>query len=359
MAKLRVGIVGLGRICDLHLRGYLDHPEAEIVAICDPDAERLTRRQAELPRAQAYRSFEEFLRHELDMVEILSPSNLHAEHTIAAFERGLHVSVQKPMAMSLADCDAMIAAGERAGRRLKVFENFVTYPPLEKMKQLIVDGAIGRPLHCRLRTLIGDQSHAWPIDLKTWLWRRDLASGRTNGRLTFDDGHHKMAVALWLFGPVRDVFARIDWREQEPGVWLDAPATLSWRHADPGVHVMWDLIYAPELLIRSDYYALDERIEVTGERGILTINRVTGRMLDEPVLTLYRDGEVTAFSNLATDWGESFRRSTLAFIETLRTGSGTPGISGREGRAVLALVRALEESSATERAVRVARDPGP
>jgi len=346
--KLRVGIAGLGRIFDLHVLGYRDSPAAEIVAICDPNAERLAARQAMFPGAAAHLDYDRFLAEGLDMVEVLSPHPVHAEMTVKALERGAHVSVQKPMAMSLAEIDRMIAAAARAGRHLRVFENFIFYPPIVRARDLIAAGAIGRPLHCRMRTLVGDQRYTWAIDPATWQWRRDLAQPGANGRLTFDDGHHKMAVALWLFGPIRDVYARIDTTETAPGVIIDAPASLAWRHVDPPLHLIWDLVYAPQLRVRTRYYALDEALEITGEKGVIKIPRMTGEIMDEPCLTLYADGRLTAFHDIESDWGASFRDATRHFLDVLQTG-GTPSLTGAEARDVFRLARRLEESSRQSR----------
>src|SRR5579862_2930481 len=99
--KLRVGFVGLGRVFDLNVQGYLGHPEAEVVALCETDPDLLARRAAEYPGARATRDFDELLRCDLDLVEILTPHPLHEAMTVAALKSGAHVSVQKPMAMTV------------------------------------------------------------------------------------------------------------------------------------------------------------------------------------------------------------------------------------------------------------------
>jgi predicted dehydrogenase len=152
--RLRVGFVGLGRVFDLNVRGYLDHPEAEISALCDADPDILARRAAEHPKAHATRDFEDLLRLDLDLIEILTPHPLHEAMTMASLAAGSHVSVQKPTAMTLPECDRMIEAAAASGRRLKVFESFVFYPPLVRARELVLEGAIGRPLHFRMKVVM-------------------------------------------------------------------------------------------------------------------------------------------------------------------------------------------------------------
>lgn len=356
--RLRVGLVGLGRIADLHIAGYLESPGAEIVALCDSDVPTVERRRASLPGAAGFTDFDAFLDVGLGLVEVLTPHPLHADMAVAALRRGAHVSVQKPMAMSLDECDRMIAAAEESGRELRVFENAVYYPAVVKARELLSDGAIGRPLHCRLRTAAGDPAFGWRVDGATWSWRRDLWAAGRAGRLTFDDGHHKMAVACWLFGEVAEVYARIDRTPDATGAPVDAPATLTWVHRSPPVHVLWDIVYAPRLRIRSRYYALDECIEITGETGILRIARLTGHMLDEPVLTLYRDGRVEAFHDLEADWGASFTLATRAFLDRLAGGAAPARLTGREARMVLELALAIEQSARSRSPVSMPFNPG-
>jgi len=117
MAKLRIAFAGCGRISDLHRRGYVDNPDAELYAICDPDPATLQRRRVEWGVAQCYSSLDELLADpSVDAIEILTPQLLHEEMVIKSLEAGKHVSVQKPMTTSLKSADRMLAAAKKSGR---------------------------------------------------------------------------------------------------------------------------------------------------------------------------------------------------------------------------------------------------
>ncbi len=348
---LRVGVVGLGRIFDLNCLGYAGHPDARIVALCDTRAELVAQRHAAFPEARATTDYAELLSWDLDLVDILTPHPMHETMALEAMRAGAHVSVQKPMAMTVAECDRMIEGAAETGRHLKLFENFVFYPPLVKARELLRDGAIGKPMHFRMKVVIGDRSRAWTVAPETNAWRYALGASGKGGPIVFDHGHHMMAVALWLFGDVRDGFARIDTTTMPAGHVLDAPATLTWRHRDPPIHAMWDVSLALQMHVRTDYYASHERFEIQGEQGIIQVNRCSDRLMDEPVLTLYRDGEQRAWHNLEQDWGESFRRSTLHFVDFLQGREDSIVLSAQEGRRVVELYHLFDRSSREGRAV--------
>jgi predicted dehydrogenase len=82
------------------VRGYLNHPVAEVAGLCEADPDILARRAAEHTRVQAPRDFQDLLRLDLDLIEILTPHPLHEAMTVAALADGSPVSVQKPMAMT-------------------------------------------------------------------------------------------------------------------------------------------------------------------------------------------------------------------------------------------------------------------
>ncbi len=351
MSRPRLGLIGLGRIADLHIKAHLTLDRADIVALCDTDRGALKRASGLAPNAECSQSLNDFIRIGLDLVEVLTPHPYHAEQAIAAMEAGAHVSVQKPFAISLDEAEHMIETADRTGKRLLCYENYLHFPPVIKARELIAEGRIGRPLHMRMRTLAGDPGKAWQVQAATWAWRASLFESHGLGRLTFDDGHHRLATAQELFGPVADVRAWIG-QTQSPNGPVDAPSSIMWRHVDPPVHVIWDVIYAPKLPIRTDYYALDERFEITGETGILEITRATGRMRDTPVITLYADGRTTSFHDIEDDWGRSFIRATSAMLDCII--DGKPHLfEGRRARSVLALGLAISEAGRTGETVRI------
>jgi predicted dehydrogenase len=188
--KLRVGFVGHGRVFDLNVRGYLDHPEAEVTALCETDMTTLARRAAEHPGALVTRDFEDLLRSDLDLIEILTPHPFHEAMTTAALAAGVHVTVQKPMVMTLPECNRMITAADASRKRLKVFENFVFYPPLVRARELLREGAIGRPLHFRMKVVMADRAQARHVLDAASRWRHALAAEGRGGPMVFDHGHH-------------------------------------------------------------------------------------------------------------------------------------------------------------------------
>jgi predicted dehydrogenase len=125
---LKVAIVGCGRISDLHVLGYRGREDARIIAVCDAKKGRTRKKAKEwgVDPGKVYTDYQRLLADlDVDLVELLVPHHLHAEMTVAACQAGKHVSVQKPMALTVAEADQMIQAAEQAGVTLRVFENLL------------------------------------------------------------------------------------------------------------------------------------------------------------------------------------------------------------------------------------------
>jgi len=342
---IRAAFVGLGRIYDLNMRGYVDNPDVEVVALVDPSPERRDQRQADWPDAATFPSIEKLAVSgiEIDAVECLLPIPLHADGIVELLDQGWHVNAQKPMCNELATAQRLLAAASANDRVLRVMENYLFFDPLRKLKAVVETGDIGEVAGYHVK-MVGSGSGGWDVPWSSFEWQlQQMKVGR--GIMVFDDGWHKLSTALWLFGPVREVRAWIGVTSFGSGIDIDAPAVISWEHEN-GVRGVWDITLAPDLYLRSDYYTNDERWEVTGTKGYARVNRITGRGIQQPSLEVYRDGELRGYHALDDDWASSFRDSGRHWLRYLRTGEGPLMWSGEEAIDVLRFALAAYQSSA-------------
>ncbi len=348
MDSLRVAIVGCGRISELHELGYRDFPHAKIAAVCDIN------KTAALAKARlwnvdiVYNQYEQVLESkDIDLIELIVPHHLHAPMAVEACRAGKHVSVQKPISLTVEEADQMINAASNAGVYFRVFENFVFYPPIVKAKQLIDSGTIGEPQMIRLHFNSGTLDSSWKVPLKTWLWRFDDKKCG-GGPLIFDHGFHLFSVAHFLMGPIERVSAWIDSTPIIITKSVDGPATVMLKFKSDRKYGVMDFAYTPQLRIKSQYYADDNRIEIIGDKGIIFINRCTAETISFPALMLFKDGITSPIEVERTDWKDSFIDCTRHFVQAIRNGT-CPSLDGATAKAVLQASLAAHYSSRERR----------
>jgi predicted dehydrogenase len=343
---VRAAFVGLGRIYDLNVRGYFGNPDVEVVALVDPSEARRTERHRDFPDARTFESIEQLAASGLavDAVEALLPIPLHPDLVVDMLGRGWHVNLQKPMCSDLPSARLMLDAAQANGRVLRVMENYLFYEPLRRLKKVVESGEIGEIAGYHMK-MVGSGRGGWDVPASSYEWQiQQMQRGR--GILVFDDGWHKLATAIWLFGPIREVRAWVGSTPVVPGtVEIDAPTTIIWEHVN-GVRGVWDITLAIDMFLRSDYYTNDERWEVTGSRGYARVNRCTGRGIQQPSLEVYVDGEMRGYHALDDDWASSFRDSGRHWLRWLHTGEGPLLWSGEEAVDVLRFALAAYASSA-------------
>ena len=342
---VRAAVVGLGRVYDLNVRAYLDNPDVEVVALVDPSEERRRQRQQDFPEARTFANIDDLAKSglEVDAVEALLPVPLHTELVVEMLGHGWHVNLQKPMCSDLSSARRMLDSAEVNGRVLRVMENYIFYEPLRRLREIVASGEIGEVAGYHMK-MVASGRGGWEVPASSYEWQfQQMRRGR--GILVFDDGWHKLATAIWLFGPVREVRAWVGNTRIVPGVIeIDAPSTIVWEH-DGGIRGVWDITLATDMLLRSDYYTNDERWEVTGRRGYARVNRCTGRGIQQPSVEVYLDGEMRGYHALDDDWASSFRDSGRHWLRWLHTGEGPLLFSGKEAVDVLRFALAAYQSS--------------
>jgi phthalate 4,5-cis-dihydrodiol dehydrogenase len=141
---VRVGVIGLGRAGSGMLAALAQHPDIEVTAAADLHREHLDRFRADF-EGEVYTAAEDLCASpNVDAVYIATPHEYHAAHVAAAAERGKHIIVEKPMALTLGQCDEIIRVTERAGVKMVVGHTASFNPGVQKMRQLVASGEVGR-----------------------------------------------------------------------------------------------------------------------------------------------------------------------------------------------------------------------
>ncbi len=195
---LNVGIIGCGKIAQVrHIPEYLANKETNLYGFYDLNMDR-SEELAEKYNGKAYSSVEEMLQDEaVDAVSVCVANNMHAEITIAALLAGKHVLCEKPMSTNLADCEAMVEAAKKSGKKLVIDQNQRLTTAHRKAKELLLKGSIG---HVNtFRTTFGHKGpETWSIDpgKETWFFDRKRAA---MGAMA-DLGVHKTDLIQYLLG---------------------------------------------------------------------------------------------------------------------------------------------------------------
>lgn len=340
METVRIGIIGCGRISDLHVAGYRSDPRARITAVCDADAGKAEAKAGEWGVKTVYSDYRALLDDKnLEAVEIITPQRSHEAIALDAIAAGKHVSVQKPMTVDMESADRMVkAAAEAKGQVIKLSENYVFYPPLVKMKRIIEEGLIGEPTSMRIKFISGAHG-GWNVPDSAWDWRIQEHL-RGYGLQTFDHGHHMWSVAWYLMGEVERVFAWIDSVDGR----IDCPAEIIWKYKNAPKFGSCDYSHATELTVPSRYYANDEWFEVTGSKGLVSVSRCTGNIQSGAPVRLFTEKGWTEFNDVDSDWAAGFAGAAVNFVEAI-AGEASPLLSLEQGRNVLRMDLAIQESA--------------
>ncbi len=331
--RIHAGLIGAGNISETHARAVRAIPGAEVVAVYGANAQRVDRLCREHGGA-AYHDFQAFLAHRpMEMVVIGSPSGVHAEQGIAAARQGLHVLTEKPIDTSVERADALISACEQAGVKLGVIFQDRFKPDLRRLKQLIAEGLIGKPL-------LVDARVKWyrpPEYYSQSRWRGTRALD--GGGALINQGVHTVDLLLWLLGDVVKVQARTAAMLHQIETEDTALALLEFSSGALG----------QLQATTAAYPGYPRRVEITGSKGtiileqdcIVAINLRTP--YQGPISSEVADQNPSTSSPVVSDI-RGHQSAIEDFILAIEKGTA-PMCDGREGRKSLALVEAIYKAS--------------
>ncbi len=360
-APLRFALVGCGAIAPTQAKALQELPgQALLTHCCDLDAARAATFAAKHGLAVA--SWSAILADPaIDAVTLCTPSGAHGELAAQALRAGKHVVVEKPMEVTVAACDALLAAQRASGRRLAVISQHRFDPDARVVRELLAEKALGRLIAADIRIPwyrtqeyydSGDWRGTWALD---------------GGGCLMNQGIHTVDLMLWLLGPVREVYARVATAAHERIEVEDiACATLTFANGALGTLFASTACY-PGFLARLALYGTEgsailegDELQTLAIRGRETVRGAAGSAHAHQVATggtrsavHHAEAGQTAAERPVWKWGDAHRAQFAEFVQAVRE-NREPLVNGDSGRAAVALIHAVYESARSGAPVRLA-----
>ncbi|MBM3744831.1 MAG: Gfo/Idh/MocA family oxidoreductase [Acidobacteria bacterium] len=357
MTRLRTALIGCGKVGRIHAAALASLPESEFVAACDAEPARAAALAADFG-ARAFADCRRMLEEErVEAVVVCTPHPLHAEPAVAAAQRGVHALVEKPLAATLADCDAMLEAAANSGVRLGVVSQRRFYEPVLRMKAAIEAGKIGRPALGVVLMFNWREESYYSSD--PWRGRWDTEGGG----VLVNQAPHQLDLLLWFMGPVEAVtgcWANLN----HPSVEVDDTALAQIRFAGGGLGSMVaSLAQKPGLFTKVHVHGTNgASVGVETDRGASFVAGVS-QIAEPPLNDLWTiPGEEHLLPRFEVEDRARFRAvdPTLHyhalqiqdFLQAILE-DREPLVTGRDGRAVVEMFTAIYRSNRERRAVRL------
>jgi myo-inositol 2-dehydrogenase / D-chiro-inositol 1-dehydrogenase len=337
MKDVGVGIIGSGFVAEIHAEAFARVPSARVVGAASPNAEHVG---AFAERHHLEHSFTDYRRllerPEVDVVTLCLPNDLHCQAAVDAAAAGKHVICEKPLCMTLAEADRMIAACRGAGVKLMYAEELCFTPKYVRAKQLVDEGALG-DVYLVKQSEKHDGPHA------PWFWDVE----RSGGGVTFDMGCHAIEFFRWMLGkrPITSVYAQMATHVHAAKTEGDDNAILLIEFEGGAVGMAEESWTKPG--------GMDDRAEVHGSKGVTYADLLHGNALETYSETGYgyavekagstRGWSFTMFEEL---WNYGFPQEMQHFIDCVQH-DRPPLETGEDGRAVVEAIYAAYESART------------
>jgi len=316
--KIRVGIVGCGRISKNHFGSLEAHVnDMELVAICDTNPSSLAEHK-ERYNVDAYNSLSLMLEHaELDIVTICTPSGLHPDQVIECAEAGVHVLTEKPMATRWQDGMNMVKACDKAGVHLFVVKQNRSNSTLQLLKRAVDEKRFGRIYMVHLNVFWTRPQEYYDSAKWRGTWELD-------GGAFMNQASHYVDLLDWLIGPIASVQAMTATLERDIEVEDTGVLNVRWRSGALGSMAVTMLTYPKNM---------EGSMTILGEKGTVRIGGMAVNEIQHWDFEDERDYDASiADANYQTTsvYGFGHPLYYKNVVDVLR-GEAEPAVDGREG----------------------------
>jgi UDP-N-acetyl-2-amino-2-deoxyglucuronate dehydrogenase len=349
MPSVRTALVGCGKVASIHAAALRDLPESDFVAVCDNDEARATS-FASRYGVRPFTDPGQMLREaKVQAIVICTPHPQHAAPVIQAAEAGVHALVEKPLASTLADCDAMLAAAKKAGTKLAVVSQRRLYEPVLRMKVAIDAGKIGQPA-LGIFSMFSWRDESY---YRSDPWRGKWAT--EGGGVLVNQSAHQLDLLQWFMGEIDEISGY--WANlNHPSIEVDDTALAMIRFKNGGLgSIVTSLSQRPGIYTKVHIHGRNgASVGVETDRGATFIAGVS-EIAEPPLNDLWTiPGEESLLSHFQAEDRAHFQQINATnhyhalqirdFLQAVRD-DRPPLVSGDEGRIVVEMFTAIYRSN--------------
>jgi len=336
---MNFAIVGCGRIAPKHAESITALEEANLVAVCDIVDEK-AEEFANKYNAKKYLNFDEMLENpEIDVVNICTPSGIHAELAIKAIEKGKHVMIEKPIAMSVEDADRIIEAANRMGVKAAAVHQNRFNDSIQMTRKAMEEGRFGKMSH-GVASIRWNRNQGY-YDQAPWRGTRE-----NDGGTLMNQCIHNIDLLRWMMGPVKKVsgntatrFRRIEM--EDVGV-----ATIEFESGALGIIEGASTIYPTNL---------EETLNLFGETGTVVVGGIAVNKIEKWRFSEnFKEEEEIIVNGQAenppTVYGFGHQLIIKDFIDAIKE-DRDPYVTLEDGKNVLQIVLAIYESAEKDQVI--------
>ncbi|HWD93984.1 MAG TPA: Gfo/Idh/MocA family oxidoreductase [Verrucomicrobiae bacterium] len=356
MPKIKTALVGCGKVAHLHAAALRSLPESEFVAVCGRTSEKANA-FAEKYRVAAFTDVSEMLaKSGARAICICTPHPEHAAPVIAAAQAGVHSLVEKPLASSLADCDAMLAAARANNTILSTICQRRFYPPCQRIRRAIDEGKIGKPV-LGVATIFGWRDEAY---YRSDPWRGSWK--HEGGGVLVNQSPHQLDLLIWYLGEIDEVFGY--WANlNHPYIEVEDTAVAVVRFKSGALGNI--------VVSNSQNPALNARVSVHGANGVSVGVQTDGGVMfvpgvsviteapfndiwtihgEEKFLSQWKEEDARLFASVNPM--EHFHRLQIEDFLRAVIEKREPAITGEDGRRTVELFTAIYQATREKKAVK-------
>ena len=345
---IRTALIGYGKVAHLHASALKKSKLAQLVAVCGRNQEKATS-FAEQYEITAYTDLERMLSEQaIQAIVVCTPHPAHVDSAVLAAERGVHVLVEKPLASTLTDCDAMITAAENANVKLGVISQRRFYECALRVREALDSGKIGKPILGTVQMFGWRSESYYASDAWRGTWEHE------GGGVLVNQAPHQLDLLLWYMGEIAELTAYWD-NLNHPYIEVEDTAVVIVRFKNGALgNIVVSNSQKPGLFGKVHVHGCNgASIGVQTESGSMFIAGVSD-ITEPPINDIWTvPGEEHKLAEWLAEDREQFQKIEPTehyialqiedFMQSIIE-DRPPFVTGRDGRAVVELFSAIYES---------------